>query len=147
MDVNKLLHEAHGVLTNFMTEEKVLGKHKALDERLASYMIRIGEEIKEAKARPPPKMSQNGWTGDVTIILVRDVNDIVYKFTYKDNYRVYKTTSPHWPAQYSIPANPDAEGYTWYMQKELRYDEVRVRIPLEPHEGPLVRNFLHDFRE
>jgi len=139
MTTNELLHLAHKRLSNFVNEEKILGKHEGLDATFADYMIRMAEEIKESQTTP--KMHQVWPNGEITITLKRDGKDVVHKFAGPHSHRgmpkVLKIKTPE------FTSNPDSEGNTWYMKRETGLFDPMIIIPLTPQEGPLIYDFLY----
>jgi hypothetical protein len=124
-----LLRVVHARLSELIEEEKIFGPDKGLDDLFTSYMIRMADEIKNGR---PPKLSQVWPNGEITIILMRDEKEIIHVFDGPQKRR-------------GMPLVYNKDGQ-WYMERETGLFETRERIPLKPHEGPLIHRFLYEGR-
>lgn len=135
METNGLLHILHQRLTAFEEEEKVLGRHRALDERFAAVVIRTGKELYEL-ADKNPRYKEDPSKNIYTISLFRDGEYVTHEF--KAQPLISKTP---WP-QSSV--SPDSEGYTWFMCENVSTDSQQ-RIFLNKHDGPFLWYLVYDY--
>ena len=134
-NMHKLLHEIHEKLTEFIKEERVVGSEKALKDHFAAYIALMAEKVNETHLQARVIKHHDAY--GATVILRRDGEE---KYSWANWHLadpVVKTDSPH---SHGLVANPDADGYTWYLNHNGK------KIPLEPKEGLMISfRFYQDY--
>ena len=127
----------------FTDTEDLRSNSKAVEDYILEFaeIIRAKRIKKPVKPVAPPIVTRFG--DDIHITLCRNgTTETICRP--RTGLFVYKTNEPTLMEADGIKANPDKEGYTWYIQNYSLFGGKVVTncMAVEPHEGPALRLLL-----